>query len=214
MSTDIMSQEPTAGSAEMLEARKAVDALLFRADVAAQVTDAASESAAVEFLGAVKKQFNAVEAKRKFIVKPLQDHVKTINDEFKRITEPLEEAESTVKRGISGWRTSEEFREREEKRKRIEVEGQAAVMRGDVERIRELAPEHAAAAAEAPRTVAAAGAKAAFRTVTKFEVTDDWEVPADLKSPDLRKIKAAVDAGRRDIPGIKIWVEQQVAVSV
>jgi len=198
---------------EVIEAKKGVDALLFRADVAAQVIDATTEAGAVEFLGEIKRQVTSIEAKRKFLVKPLQDHVKAINDEFKKITGPLDEAERTIKKGISDWRISEDFKEKENERLRIAAQGRHAAQCGDVERLKDLEPEYEAAAAVAPRTVTAGSTKASFRSAWKFEVEDELLVPRELCSPDDGKIRAAVKSGRRDIAGVRVYEEKSVAIA-
>jgi hypothetical protein len=48
----------------------------------------------------------------------------------------------------------------------------------------------------------------AVRNVTRtFEVTDATMVPASLCSPDPQKIQAAIDAGAKEIPGVRIDVQ-------
>lgn len=43
-----------------------------------------------------------------------------------------------------------------------------------------------------------------------FEITDKLLLPGEFWSPDSTIIKAYIDAGHRDIPGVRIWEEETV----
>lgn len=58
--------------------------------------------------------------------------------------------------------------------------------------------------AEARRRV-----KTGVRTITKFEVTDEFEVPREYCTPNDQLIRAAVLAGK-EIPGVRVWKEKKV----
>jgi hypothetical protein len=50
-----------------------------------------------------------------------------------------------------------------------------------------------------------------LKKVLKFEVTDPTAVPRELCSPDAAKIQSAMTLGAREIPGVRIWEDFQVA---
>lgn len=51
-----------------------------------------------------------------------------------------------------------------------------------------------------------------FREVAHFEIVDANEVPADYWQIDERKLGAAVRAGVRMIPGVRVWTTEEPAV--
>lgn len=69
----------------------------------------------------------------------------------------------------------------------------------------------AAPVAEQKSTIKAGGAAATFRKVWKFEVEDASRVPTAYMVVDEKLIRAAVADGAREIPGVRIYEEEQVA---
>ena len=170
------------------------------------VKNAGDENRAVEFLSQIKRRFKIVDDARTFLVKPLNDHVKSINARFKETLAPLESAEVSVKAGITAWRSSAEFKELEEKRIALEQEALLAAKQGDTPTVVQISEEHAIASKEAPKSVVAESGKAHFRELTKFEITDANIIPREFLMPDEKKIKAAIEAGAK-IEGVKSWKE-------
>ena len=170
------------------------------------VIDAPSEITAAEFLKQIKTRHSIAEDARTKLVKPLNDHVKMINAEFKKTTQPLEQAEALVKKGMIAYRNSPEFLDAERSRLEIEREARQAIREGDSPRLTELADEHAAASAAAPKKVETATGEARFRKTLKWELIDLEVLPAGYWTPDEKKIAAAVKAGMA-IPGVKTWTE-------
>lgn len=185
--------------------------LLAQAEVMAKVTDAKTEADATEFLVQVKKAYKKVEEHRLFLTKPLNDHVKAINTKFNPFKESLEGAELMVKKGMTAYRESAEFKAAEEKRQTLEQEGLLAVKEGDVQALEVIGAAHAEASALAPRIVETDSGKAHFREVTKFEIENESLIPREFLMPDEKKIKAAVNAGA-SIPGVRTWKEQSAVI--
>ena len=69
----------------------------------------------------------------------------------------------------------------------------------------------AAPIADQQTTIKAGGAAATFRKVWKFEVEDATRVPDAYRVVDEKLIRAAVADGAREIPGVRIYAEEQVA---
>lgn len=64
--------------------------------------------------------------------------------------------------------------------------------------------------ATAPTTAKTADAKATFVKVWKYRVSEPDRVPPEYMKVDEDKIAKVVKAGIRNIPGVKIWEEEQV----
>ncbi len=181
--------------------------IIAKAKEIADVQTPEAEVRAAEFLKQIKMRVDIAETARKKLVQPLNDHVKMINDEFKKTTVPLKDADLLVRRGMTTYRNSVVFKEAEAKRLQIEAEAKVAVRMGDSDKITELAEEHAEASLAAPRQVQSQSGKARFRKVWRFEIQDLNELPDDYWIPDEKKIKAVVDAGIQ-IKGVKSWQEE------
>jgi hypothetical protein len=179
--------------------------LTARAMEMAKVVDAKTEADAVEFLVQIKTVAKKVDAERSFLVKPLNDHVKEINGKFKPYLTALEDAETMVKKGMTEYRQSAEFKALEDARLSLEQEAHLLVKEGDAVGLQAVADAHKEASALAPKSVQSDSGKAHFRTIKKFEITG--QIPIEYMMPDEKKIKAAIEAGA-NIPGVKVWEEQ------
>lgn len=96
----------------------------------------AEAQAATEFLAHVATAKSRGEKARKFLVKPLNDHVKAINDEFKRTAAPLEEADQLVRDKLLAFTRDEEQRVAAEQA-RLDSERRAEEQRAEAERRRQ-----------------------------------------------------------------------------
>lgn len=119
----------------------------------------------------VKKE---IESRRKFFVKPLQDHVKRINALFKEYTSRLEKLDKVLRKKITDYKISTE----EPTEKTTKTEG------GRV-------------------------------TVTErwvFDIENEKIIPREYLKVDEKKIREAIDAGIRSIPGVKIYKDTRLSV--
>lgn len=199
--------------------------ILVTGNEVAVITSTEDEARAVEFLARVKRQFKTVDEKRKAYVKPLKDVIDTINADFKAILEPLEQVEVIVKRGMTTYRSQEEFKAREALRIEAERKAKEAVneIRKDgltddnLERAQEAGKALATANEEAPRTVNTQTGGASFRKDWKFEITDASKLPNDIKKEVLeialtkglfdQVIRGRIKLGVREIAGVRMWEE-------
>jgi hypothetical protein len=148
--------------------------------------------------------------------------VKTINDRFKRILEPLAEAESDIKGKMLTFQQEEA---RKAEALRLESEKKA---REEAERI---AREHAAAKPECPvplvevipvvqplppkTTYGQYGAVSSMKKVWAYELLDIKALAAarpDLVVTDAGKISAEIRSSGGDIPGLRIFQKDTIAV--
>ena len=63
-----------------------------------------------------------------------------------------------------------------------------------------------------PKTVVSGGTTATMKTTMTYEVTDLARVPRAFLVPDRAKIQAAIDAGAREIDGLRIFPKDTLAV--
>lgn len=183
----------------------------------AEVTDAPSEARAAEFLKQIKIRRDVAETARGRLVKPLNDHVKMINAEFKITTGPLGEADALVRQGITAYRNSQTFIEAERRKEMVEIAARAAVAQGDVKALTAIQSEYESASAAAPRKVETQSGEARFRKVWKWELDNPLDLPDEYWMPDEKKIAAAIkmktahecDPGPEHdvIPGVRVWSE-------
>ena len=160
-----------------------------------------------------------LEVRRKFFVKPLQDHVKTINGEFKKLSEPLAEAYAIVREKLTKWCMLQEAKQKEiAKKTKIEADKKSAA---SAEFLGEAPPPPV----EQPKQ--ATGVKSSLgsthtKKVWTFEVEDKAKVPDAFKLINEPKVNATIKAGINvvkgvsscdaEIDGIKIFQKTVLAV--
>lgn len=165
---------------------------------------------ASEMLARVAKMRKALEERRVYYTKPLLEHKKRIDDLFKRWTVPLEEIDRKIRQAITNYNAvvEEERRKKEElERKKRELLEEIAAEEG-----RELPPPAPVEPLPIPKTVRTSSGTVASRMVWDFEVEDEALVPREYLAVDTAKIRAAVRAGVREIPGVKIFQREELMV--
>lgn len=174
-----------------------------------QVTDQITLAQAGALKLALQAEWSRLEDLRKFFVKPLNDHVKAINQGFKPKTEALDAAMHEVHVRMSKF---------------IQDENRKAQEKAD----RELARKEKANAkwglpAPQPKPVELmVGVKSEEATVytvrsRKFRVTDETKVPARFMTVDETAVKSYLKNFKIDeeppvIPGIEFYIEESVGV--
>ena len=214
---------------EKLEAIK-TDVLALKEKAAVtEITDADTEAQAIDFIKQIKVRTNRIDELRLFFVRPLNTQVGTINGMFKAQIEPLEEIEKGLKAKLKIYVDEQDRIAREQAEKvRKEQEAAAEKLRKKNEAARKKAekenkpapePEIAPVAevAEAPKqsTRTESGALATIKKVWKWKVTD--YIKLRIEHPDLfvldeKAVNKLVADGERDIPGVEIYQESQIAV--
>lgn len=202
---------------EIVEAKLRQDAAIIasRAAEIANISTSEQEKRAVEFCSQAKARVDLLEIARTRLVKPLNDHVKMINAEFKGVVTPIEDAIKSIKLGISAYRQSEDMKAAEEQKALLEQEAKLAARQGDVAGIQEIAKAHAEVEAAAPSIVRTQTGKASFRTDPKFEIVDATQIPREFLMPDEAKIRAYAreTKGNGTIQGVRIWNEKTPIIS-
>jgi hypothetical protein len=153
-----------------------------------------------------------IEERRKEYVGPLNDKVKVINNLFKTITEPLDEADKITRKKVLDYRAEQE-------RKRLEAEAinqaKLDIAKREMELNGEISPDTDTKPVEVPQApakiVRGALGSAGTAKVWKWQVEEFAKIPEQFKTTDDKKILKAVQGGQA-IPGIKAWQEETLRV--
>lgn len=164
---------------------------------------------ATDTLAQVNAFLKRAEEARTFIVKPLNDHVKLINAEFKKITDPLTFADRSIRNAMSAFYQAKE-RARLEEQVRLDAQAKAdAAIQGTPSLIPEVVADLAPAV---DKTVKTEAATAGFRDNWTYEIIDAALVPREYLTVDGPAITKAVKSGVREIAGVRIFNEPVVAM--
>jgi hypothetical protein len=196
------------------------------------VKDADSCAKAVAARREVKSWEKKIEEKRKELVAPLNEQVKRINEYAKLIANPIGEATAHIDSQLREWERileaqrqielkrahAEKMRMEEETRKKIAEQAEEAAALAMFEVAEKADEVLAKAEAEAIRIEYQAhklhndtvkeiksNKVAGSRRVWKFEITDPTQVPSVFLIVNEQAIRAAVNAGTREIPGVRIF---------
>lgn len=133
---------------------------------------------------------------------------RTIDDFFKKLAKPLEDAANAVVAAINAWQRKKLEEERERQRKEAE-QAKAAATPFDEEPTPAPPPVQAAA-----RVVSAATGKvtASASRFWNYRVVDPQAVPRQFLMVNEAAIKAAVAGGVREIPGVEIFEDVRTAI--
>jgi len=239
--TQLTEQEIPAFARERMEGMDSQISIIVEGAAQLCVTNKEEYEHAATYLIDVKDEIKSIEASRKELVGPVNETVKKINNAAKMRTEPLMKVERDIKAKISTYATKQEaIAEKEAARVagEQEVKEKAAKKAAD-DAAKKLADAKesgdtvaAAAAASDAEQASAALTQAAqpqaiekpeincrtengnthIKKVWKFEVTDAAAVPVGYLVVDEKKISQAIKDGMRDIQGVRIYQENQVAV--
>ncbi len=174
------------------------------------VTDLITQADAVSFLGQVAKALKTVNERRRFFVDPLNAQVKAVNALFAEFTGPLEDADKLVRGKVLAYQQQEQARAEAEKQAALAAAGEAPVPKVDGQIVNVDTGEIVQAAAT---TVRSFEGQATFKGRWTFEVVDAALVPDTFKMVNEKAIGAAVRSGVREIPGIRIYSVQDIAVT-
>jgi hypothetical protein len=159
---------------------------------------------AAEILKIVKHKFKVLDEERTISVKPLNDEVKEINAWFKPALERLKDCEAELKRIMGAYSLA-----KQQEQQRILAEAakaaEAALVTSSDPQQSVMALVQQATEAQAPRV-----AGVSVSRVWKWELVDPAQVPLEFWSIDPAKLDAAVKAGTREIPGVRVYEDARV----
>lgn len=159
---------------------------------------------AAELLKVVKHKFKVLDEERTISVKPLNDEVKEINAWFKPALDRLKECEVELKKIMGAYSLA---KQQEQQRLLAEASkaAEAALVTASDPQANVMALVQQATDAQAPRV-----AGVSVSRVWKWELVDPSQVPSDYWSIDPAKLDAAVKAGAREIPGVRVYEDARV----
>ena len=166
------------------------------------IYDQAGMDLANTFVKEIKLKWQAVEKLRKQTTKPLRAKYKEAQAYFTPVLNLLAQCERILKTKI----TEGDERARQTQQNALHA-AQTAFQQGDVAGVALATQQAVAAEVALPQGTS-------IRGRVRWEYADFSKLPADFWSwqPDANKVQAAIDAGYRDIPGLRIWEDPIVAV--
>jgi hypothetical protein len=168
-------------------------------------------TAATNFLGFLATSKKRFEARRTFFVKPLNDQVAAINAAFKSIIVPLDNATATLKNKVITY-SREQERLRQEEIKRLQQEEAAKIIEA-YQKGEEIPLPTVIAPPKAPTMTKVDFGKTVAKKRWTFQVLIPSLVPRQYMMVNDQAIRDAIKAGTRDIPGVRIYQDEQLAVS-
>ena len=177
-----------------------------------------------DLLGWIAGNKTRLEAQRVFLVKPMNDHVKNINAQFKDWLAPIEAADKAVRGKVLAYqreqnriaaeaRAAEDERIRAEQARIAEEAKAQAVAEPDAPPLPPAPPPVAAPLPVAPmKTTRSRLGTTTVKKVWQYEITDINAVPREYWTIDQKKIAGVVRAGIRSIDGVRIFETEQLAV--
>jgi hypothetical protein len=175
------------------------------------IEDDEQNRASVSLVADVKKLHKAYDEARKEATEPLRRSATEINGKFQPGLHLLQEAADWLKVLQRNYLRKQE---QERRAKQSVIDRHAAEMQEEFNK--QSVELGFAPVTVAPLTVPKVegtvkgknGATMYTRTYWKFEIENPAEVPREYCEPSAKLIRASVDAGIRNIRGVRIWSEQ------
>lgn len=180
---------------------------------AAQITikDAEGVKEATVFLSGIKSRIDKVEELRKFFTQPLVEQKRKIDDLFKQQSTPLVAVFNSVKRALGDYTLEQNRKAREEEERLRKLQEKKNERREAAGKPIDYTP--APVVERAAPTVHTDEGKTTTKMVWKFEIIEPSEVPRQYCSVDEKLVRQAVKDGVREINGVKIYEDVEVAVT-
>lgn len=169
-----------------------------------KITTANEYTGAGDLLKQLQLKVKKVEEKRKEYTKPLDDLKKKIMDDFRQITDPLEQFITDVKVKMTDWYRLEQKR-KDEEQKKIEAD---ALAQAKVDNKSEVVVP----VVNDIKTQRGDVATTTVKKVWKWELIDAQKIPRDYLCPDPVKIGEAIRSGVREIEGVRIYQDEQISI--
>ena len=193
--TDMPTKEVAVVKQQATKALQAAELLTIK-------TEKDAESA-TDILSKIKTVGKMIKERKEQITKPLSEALNSARDLFKPIEQNHAEAERIIKTKLLNWQEAE--------RKRIEKDTAKVV---DKMESGKMSTEKAVAKiediGEVQTKVTGKVGQISTREVPKYKVTNEEIVPREFCSPDMAKIKKALDAGIQ-VPGAEKYYEKVIS---
>jgi hypothetical protein len=167
---------------------------------------------ATDDLSVISTRKKVMEEQRKSYTGPLNDHLKMVNEAFKRFMEPWNQADVLSRSKILTYRAEQERQRQEQERinrLREEVARAEMELKGEISEPVGLVQ----VAEEAPARYRTDTGTTGTAKIKKWEVVDLKLVPLEYMMIDASKVGKVVRAGIPSIPGIRIWEEEGLRIT-
>jgi len=170
---------------------------------------------ATDDLTIIAKTRKALEAKRVDMSKPIREYLNKVQDGFKRMLEPFDDADKLTRGQIIAF-SAEQSRKVAEAHQieadKLDLARREAAFNGTGEHTQEL--ETIVAPPEAPRIIRTDMGTVSGRTIWKAEVVDFALLPDEYKLPNEQLLRSFANStkGTREIPGVRIFSESGLTV--
>jgi len=180
---------------------------LMKLAVELEVEDDATAKIAVDMGGTAHQMIKALESEMAVMIKDPDGFVKSVRAFVKSFTSQLAQVKAAAKRKLETYTYHQEQERRkaeaaaraEQARRQAELD--AAAKANDIAPVK--LPEMVAPKKKQP--IRSSGGTASTRMKWTHEIEDPSKVPAEYLIPDAKAIQSAVDAGIRDIAGVRIF---------
>lgn len=166
---------------------------------------------ATDDLVIIRRLKKAMEERRKDYLAPFQDHIKEVNEAFKRLGEPILLADKITSDKMLAFTANQNLIRQEQEEinrlRKLASEKDAALHNGEISEsvnLVEVIPE-------APKTIRTDVGSASQRDHWVFEVIDFALLSDEYKMVDAVKLGKVVRAGLHSIPGVRIKNEPILA---
>ena len=169
--------------------------------------------AATNDLSLIAKLKKAMEAKRKDYLAPFQEHVKEVNDTYKLLMAPVEQADEVTRSKVTNFnREQERIKAEQEKINALRMEAaqkEAALNNGEIKESIILVE-----VIQPVKKVIADLASSGMRANWTYEVTDFAALPNEYKLPNTSMLNSLAKSIKdsRTIPGLRIYNDPTLAV--
>ncbi len=177
------------------------------------ICDNQSYSYAGEFLKRIKQVQKQVDDTRKGMTRPMDEAKKKVMELFKPIESRINDMEASVKTSLLQYQTIVDRRIREElEEKRKKDEAEAAELAQDAEFFGSNSVEmEQTEVKDQMQNVAPTVSGITTKMVWDFEIVDEALLPREMLSADIKKIRAGVEFGMRDVAGLRIFQKQVIS---
>lgn len=183
-----------------------------------------------DFLVVVKENLNKINTMRSFFTDPYVEQrrvaltkMKEIDALFDKSTQPLESIEAKVKRAMGDFKLEEERKARAEEKRLQDIRDKANEKREEAGKEQIMTPIKTVERVEQTVQSGDGLGKSTAKKVWKFEITKISEFPEDILKKILtvawekgiidQIIRNEVKAGAREIKGVRIYEDFDIAVT-
>ncbi|OGN89797.1 MAG: hypothetical protein A2158_01645 [Chloroflexi bacterium RBG_13_46_14] len=165
-------------------------------------------------LALLKGISDELEEKRKEIVRPINNKVKSINEYFQTITKPIGQADEILRKKVLAYNAEVKKQiqeaEKKEEEKMQQAREEAAANHGEI--TVDLTPEPAPA--PPPKTIHGSIGTVSQSGTWKYEVEDFAKLPDEYKTVNTSALNSFIKStkGSRQIPGVRIYFEENLRV--